>query len=221
MKSGFAAICYLSLMTLSGYAIDVSSDCLFSSTPNVPRPQKCSVDDPLSLAQERNIQEVISAFGLTTVHIKFKGCEFAEFATGPTAATQTFVITYPLIENRSEATYLAPITHELAHVFQIVNAGSYASLRQISIKRIELGADFLTGVIFANFLKNVDINKFQHNLNLIGLYNDIPETAHGTPEERIGAFRRGVHLPFENFSRQFRNVNKEFQDNVFGEITSF
>jgi hypothetical protein len=98
-----------------------------------------------------------------------------------------YLVTYPSNLNRN---YLAPITHELAHVLQMKNAGGLAALRdREEPRRIELGADFLAGLAHAKSLKKLSIEDFETNLQLAGTYKLAAD--HGPPEYRGQAFRIG------------------------------
>jgi hypothetical protein len=126
------------------------------------------------------------------------------------------VIPYP---SGVKSAFLAPITHELAHVLQIEMVGNLERLKDsMESKRIELEADFLTGIAFSHFLEQARLGEFQHNLSLIGLYRDSSSDAHGSPMERTAAFRRGVFFTFANVSETFRRASQDFQANIYGEI---
>jgi hypothetical protein len=187
--------------------------------------QHCAGGDPLSLAQDSDVLKIKSALGLQDVKIVFKGCMPGRFSTaqrGPTAAMRSYVITYPVPEHGPAIGYLAPIAHELSHVLQIEIAGTLESLQQSQTsKRIELGADFLSGILYKQALGEGKVNDFQHNLELIGLYYERNAEAHGTPEQRITAFRRGIYFQFDEVNRQIHQAVEEFQRNVYGEIVLF
>ena len=150
------------------------------------------------------------------------GCQKAPFSTREEEDEASYRITYPVLSARALEDYLAPMTHELAHVYQLQLAGSYAKLtRSYSIRRIELGADYLTGVIYRNYLHNNTVVQFEHNLQLIGKYRESDSEAHGRPEQRVAAFRFGFHLPFDDFKRDLQLANREFQLSRYGTLEEF
>ena len=198
--------------------------CLFSTKVDgrAAHPTFCKGDDPLRLAKDANLAKVIRAFDIRPESIQFTGCEGGVFSTaedqfsGSSGATNRYVITYP---SGVKSDFLAPITHELAHVLQIEMVGNLKRLRDSTeSKRIELGADFLTGIAFSHFLEQTSLGDFQHNLSLIGLYLDSSSEAHGSPMERTAAFRRGVFFSFASVSENVRRASQEFQANIYGEI---
>jgi hypothetical protein len=128
------------------------------------------------------------------------------------------VITYP---SNAKTDFLAPFTHELAHVLQIEMAGGLKPLQDsLESKRIELGADFLTGIVFSYALKEAGLREFQRNLSLIGLYRDSSSNAHGSPGQRTFAFRRGVFFNFANIGMNVPRAIQEFQEIIYGEIVA-
>lgn len=175
------------------------------------KPAVCN-DDPIGLMDDSDIQALLGAFNIPPSELGFEGCEAGKFSTKQVG--ERFLIQYPLGD---EISYIAPIAHELAHVWQSRNAGSMAMLMAenlASIKQIELGADFLTGIVFKEseaFTKNM----FQTSLSLSGRYVEKDAEAHGTPAQRISAFRYGYFAPpFENL----RDANEEFQANIYGKL---
>jgi hypothetical protein len=198
--------------------------CLFSTKVDgrAAHPTLCKGDDPLRLAKDGDVAKVIRAFGIRPESILFIGCEGGVFSTaedqfsGSSGATNRYVITYP---SGVKSDFLAPITHELAHVLQIEMVGSLERLKdRMESKRIELGADFLTGIAFSHCLEQAGLGEFQHNLFLKGIYRDSSSEAHGSPVERTAAFRRGVFFTFADVNENFRRASQEFQANIYGDI---
>ena len=207
------------------YAKDTSHGCLYAvtkgpeKTPVVP----CVNADPLNIADDPDIRNVMKALGIELGKVRFKGCKNIRFSVNedrmPARAGQVYLITYT---NEAEQSYVALITHELAHVLQMEMAGGYRPLRDAFIsKRIELGADYLTGIIYSNYLKNNNINQFQHHLSLLGQYLELDEDAHGTPSQRSGAFRFGLFFDFTTVDRDIRKASENFQFDVYGQIIQF
>ena len=184
----------------------------------------CGDGDPLGLAKNRDLAKVISTLDIRPELIRFRGCKDGLYSTaeehtsGSSEVPARYVVTYP---SDSRVNFLAPITHELAHVLQIQSAGGLAQLKtSLDSKRIELAADFLTGIVFSHVLPQAGLGEFQHNLSLRGLYRDSSSQAHGSPAERTSAFRRGVFFNFASVGRDFRRASRFFQANIFGELVT-
>ena len=74
----------------------------------------------------------------------------APFLTVPGSGltNSQFTIYYPTGDQITQGSYIAPLLHEMGHVFQLKQAGSYQKLKDPgnSKERIELGADFIAGL---------------------------------------------------------------------------
>ena len=81
-----------------------------------------------------------------------------------------------------------------------------------------MGADYLAGFVFSRALNHLSLNEFQHSLNLIGLYVESDQNAHGTPEQRTAAFRFGAHVSPSFTDDQIRILNENFQANIYGQL---
>lgn len=194
------------------YSVTVGSE----ATPVLP----CIDADPLKLAEDTDVRTVMQLFGIHLNKVRFKGCTNSRFSVTPDvkseAGDQRYIVTYPIDIVQS---YVAPITHELAHILQMEIAGGLDPLRDaFTSKRVELGADFLAGIVFSNSLLHIDINRFQHNLSLMGQYVELDVDAHGSPSQRNAAFRTGAYWNFDAWNRDIRRVNNEFQQNHYGKI---
>lgn len=179
----------------------------------------CADADPLDLASNPDVQKAMRAFGIQVGRVRFKGCEKQRFATYPDAsgASHAYVVTYP---SEQKTTFLAPILHELAHVMQLEAAGGPAQLRseyKLS-KRIELGADYLTGVMFAKYFPDAELKLFSQNLALMGLYYEPNDRAHGTPVERDSAFRMGAFLKPDEIDPDLRKAGAMFQRKMYDKL---
>jgi hypothetical protein len=194
--------------------------CLYLDNAESAKFSQCA-EDPLHLAAQPAIRAAIGALSLSKVPIAFIGCKEAPFFTrlGRDALTRSYEIVYPIMQVPAE-TYVPPVTHEVAHVFQSELAGGMANLflTTRSLQR-ELGADFLTGVVFKN-ASRVDGATFQTTVALMALYREKDENAHGTPVQRNAAFRSGAYLKFSEFDRDFKRANQEFQDNRYALIAA-
>jgi hypothetical protein len=197
-----------------------SDDCLAEGKVREVDTDQCIVD-PLKVRARPAVQAVLKAFGMPDTRVKFLGCEYSCFAAGPTGSglkDPKYLIIYPMGRQFSSATHLAPITHELAHAYQMELAGSYAQVRNKykSSKQIELDADFLTGLIFRNFISSAQVGDYQQNLSLFGTYFEGDVEAHGTPTERGASFLFGYNLRFAEYSNDIKKANNEFRNNLFG-----
>lgn len=184
------------------------------------RPRGCR-GDTLKLAQSSRVLGAIEALKLPSGRIKFEGCLEASFsaaAIGPDAARMTYVVYYPDTDASVEQ-LLAPVLHELGHVFQIHAAGSAASLRsRYPLKQIELGADFLSGVISGSYLDGVSSNSFADSMQLLGRYWAYSEESHGSPRERAKAYRNGYFLKKAEFESEVVKAYEIFDDERFSRI---
>ncbi|MFM0390766.1 hypothetical protein [Paraburkholderia phytofirmans] len=198
-----------------------SDACLFSRVTVELPPSGCN-GDSLGLRHLHSIDTMVKAYSIGNVSIDFIGCTTVAFKTQPdgTGPTQACTIYYP--SGYEQSTYLAPIAHELAHVFQLQDAGGLDSLqRKYSSLKIELEADFLAGVIFKNFLTDANAESFHTNLNLIGKFRELKWKEHGSPAQRAAAYQRGLNLNFSDYEMNMRAVHAKFQNDVFGEILDF
>jgi hypothetical protein len=195
--------------------------CLFVTSGSSATRSGCS-GDRLHLANQATTKHAIEAYGVSSLIIKFVGCDSVDFQTeqlDDDGTTNEYHIYYPVLKDRLPAAYTAPLIHELAHVYQLESAGSYQNLiDQLKIKRIELGADFLTGVIFKLLGSEVDLDEFQHNVNVGGKYYESDADAHGTPEQRMAAFRYGYTQHDEHFGSNVNRANSVFQADIYGEV---
>lgn len=194
-----------------------SSGCLYAVYvgPDKAKVEPCTPGDPQKLASDKKVRAAIQALGLNDVAIRFNGCKTARYSAAPDEGPRRYVITYPSVDGES---HIAPITHELAHVLQMEIAGSLQALQRNPSRKIELGADYLTGIVFVQHLSDIGYNEFQHNLSLIGLFVELDATAHGTPAQRTAAFRFGANLKFEEMDRSIRRAYEEFLSDAYGQI---
>jgi hypothetical protein len=151
--------------------------------------------------------------------VTFKGCEKLAFSAYPSMSVGegAYIITYP---KEVEADFLAPTLHELSHIMQMEVSGGLPMLRNIykSSKKIELEADYLTGVIFSNVFPQAQLHEFEQNILLTGMYVESDLTAHGTPDQRIVAFRLGVFGESPNEKEGIRDKSKNFRENLYGQF---
>jgi len=196
----------------------VSTGCLYATSVNNNLVSPCTGSDPKGIARDPDVRRVIHFLGLDSVDIVFEGCAGAPYRTTPASGTATdkFIIRYP---SNVRNGHVAPIAHELAHVYQIRQAAGLNGLTaRLESRRIELGADFLVGLAFSQALSGVEAAEFQHNMSLLGLFYELDAGAHGTPAQRTAAFRTGVYFKFNEFDSNVRRVSDYFQANLYGPL---
>jgi hypothetical protein len=178
---------------------------LYSQPNKQDRESGCSVD-PLSVASNVLLQKTVDGLELTAVVIEFYGCTKATFKTGVGRGRgprrSVYKIYYPVGAGAKDLdfeNYLAPIVHEIGHIYQSEKAGSFGDLKlKYCTEQIELGADFLAGFAFANVIKVNDLSSFQQSLQLLGDYADGAANSHARPPDRTAAFRMGYFVRFKS-----------------------
>lgn len=208
------------------------AQCLYAAAPGrmeaeSGKSKRCEDrKDPAGLGQDPDIRAVIEVLGLSALRIRFTGCEHGTFATEQTglSTAPSYWISYPVLPASEKPAgtrnpYLAPITHELAHVLQISQKGNRnALLAERPMLSVELAADFITGVAFKRIQAIDSLNNFQQNIALVGLYKEPREDAHGTWEQRTWAFRRGVFYPAHPSPIAPQEADDRFVGTLFREI---
>ncbi|VVP05882.1 hypothetical protein PS903_03023 [Pseudomonas fluorescens] len=201
-------------------ANEVSGGCLHGVTQGSEATPvlACPDSDPLHLADNADIQKAMKMLGINSSSVQFKGCEKLSFSASPIGGSvpHTYVVSYP---TEVKEKFLAPILHELSHVMQMEASGGLTQLRnEYKSKRIELAADYLTGVMFSKIFPQAALKEFEQNILLVGLYVEPDVNAHGTPAQRGQAFRRGVFGSSDKIDDDMRNVSLNFQRNIYGHI---
>lgn len=199
-------------------------EALYAKIPNNDKVAGCLVD-PLGLAAMPQVQEAVASLTLTGVQINFIGCPEGRFeilmGIKDSPSRVAYAIYYPNKERSqfSLEEMIAPIVHEVAHIFQSEQYGSIGKLRSHQcIERIELGADFLTGFIFANVLRLEDKALFQTNLSLAGDFDKTHPQNHGTPSYRASAFRMGYYIAQSRKVNDLKRAYSVFQNADFFNI---
>jgi hypothetical protein len=205
--------------TASPGAAEVQNEtrCLFATTVGEERLAvgSCTALDPLQLGRNEQVKKVMAAINAVPGSITFRGCPGDVYAVRATSGT-SYVVTYPPQVTQG---FIAPVTHELSHIVQIRAAGGMAPLAQrYRSRRIELGADFLAGVLFRRVLPEVSRNEFQNHARLNGLYREQAERAHGTPVQRTSAFRIGVVGLNETPGMTLAQASEWFQEDLYASI---
>jgi hypothetical protein len=177
-------------------------------------------EDPLRLAADPQVQKMVSFFGLTGKQIRFLGCKTSRFSArsevNESGAHLRYVITYP---TEAADNFIGPIAHELAHLLQMELAMGMENLKATrEARRIELGADFLSGVVFNNALKDVSEDEFRRSLESMNGLLELQQGSHGTRSQRAAAFRAGIDLVLADFDRDLRLVNREFDSKRYGYV---
>jgi len=197
-------------------------ECLFAADASARVEGEDCRPDPLNLAATPHLEAAMAAFGIQPSQVVLIGCAQASFRIGRpnrSPAGLTYRITYPIMANRPLQSYVAPLVHELAHAFQLSEDGSIPGVRarrENSSERVELGADYLSGVVFRRALAEINRGAFQLNSNLIGSYRTDTADLHGSPEERTAAFRTGYYQ--DSAPADLRVAEQSFQDDSFGRI---
>jgi hypothetical protein len=169
--------------------------------------------DRLRVSEDAAVRATEKLFHLSSAEIVFIGCETAsDFSTDVvrTSSSSHFVIVYPMSVSKS-SDYVAPMLHELGHVYQLKRVGDKEQLLQM-LERTELGADFLAGLAARKVGLNPGV--FEISLRLVGSYRSSPRVSHGRPEDRSSAFRYGYNEPAGPLDSQY----DDFQDNLFSQL---
>jgi hypothetical protein len=199
-------------------AVPDPDDCLFANTPGERIALMCDTEDPLAMARDSDVQRALAAIGLSTDRVALYGCPGADFFTRIATEDEpaTYAITYPIDRMATREKLVAPLLHELAHVYQLSEGNrSVAELRDaLGSSRIELGADFLAGWIAKRLDSSISLADFEHNLELVGEYFT-KGADHNQPEERTFAFRYGYF--HEDVS--IRRTNAEFQRDLYAQVS--
>lgn len=155
---------------------------------------------------------------MATVQIQFIGCDAAPFSTTPLNEEPPFRvrILYPTGKGITPDKYTGPIIHELSHVYQLKHAGSYKRLQDSldnSNERIEMGADFLAGLVIRKL--GLDPSVFEGSDYLTGNYHPSAPDSHGLPPDRSAAFEYGYQ---SESTKCLDSQYTYFQDNDFARI---
>lgn len=219
---GFVSLAAISIVGASDRVETENALCLRGN--NLQRGVACRNSDESHIGENPEIRHIIEIMGLAQTKILFAGCENGLFMTSPviSASPPSYLISYPVSHSRGDTSqdfareYLAPITHELAHVLQLETRGGMRELTKNGERKmlsIELGADFISGIVFARTQAATPaaLNSYQQNLKLVGLYKESNEAAHGTWEQRTTAFRFGAFLKPNPKPVNFRDADMKFE----------
>src|SRR5688572_25468388 len=113
-----ALVLTLELIATQPAHLQSSSPCL-AAVSEVSR-KGCPEEDPLRLAEDPQVQKMVSFLGLAGKEIRFLGCKTYRFsATSEVNESGTqlrYVITYP---TQGADNFIGAIAHELAHLLQM------------------------------------------------------------------------------------------------------
>lgn len=222
--AGAAGLAIVIACALGHAPVDASgrAACLGSAAPGAAgRDEVDCTEDPLQVRRLAAMQAAIRALDLSGAAITFMGCRQTDFHVldaSPIATRRLYVIYYP-VAIQDPQSQVAALTHELVHVFQSERAGGMRALVDgAEIRRIELEADFQTGVLFSNAEHVDDLMTFQGNLHLVGSFDHYSPDFHGTPQQRTDAFRFGVFLRFEDYGGDFGRTGAYFLRDIYGTL---
>jgi hypothetical protein len=187
--------------------------------PNNEPVHACPAGDPRRYAASNDIKEAMRLLGLNPTKIRFLGCRGQLFAAYPDGidGAGKYVISYP---SDYEGDLTTPLMHELAHVLQMEVEGGQEKLRgRFDSLRIELGADYLAGVIYAKLFPGKNLDVLASNLKLTGSYGDERDiNAHGKPSQRDAAFRYGANLQPDQIDSDMRKMSARFQGRIYAVV---
>jgi len=180
-------------LTVSAQESGLQLDCLFANTdlpPNWLSALNNCHSDPEKIAEYAEVEFAIKVLNISRKSISFKGCPSIPFAAKE--YNISFDIFYPSDKNKTD--YVVPLYHELAHIYQMTRFGGRGKALEFhgSLKTIELCSDLVAGFLMARSGK-FHPQQFQQNLILRGNYRSAEQTFHGTPGERVNAFRYGYY----------------------------
>jgi hypothetical protein len=221
LRKCFSAATIIAIQLGVCFAADSSfPDCLNSSDrgarTGASMAIRCPVD-PRHLLKDTTIGETLAMIDVDERADLFLGCVDEKFRTMRTGsgATLTVHVYYP-DRDLSKEQYIGPLIHELGHVFQFqqmeVGTRGFPSGGE-SIERIELGADFLAGLVAGRL--DLDPKMFVINPEISGTYN-LSKDSHGRPEDRTNAFRLGYF--YSEKKRSLADAYVDFQDNLFAQL---
>lgn len=173
------------------------------------------LSDPKQLVADPDVRRIVAALGLDMRTIRFRGCAALPFTAnaldGPDSGT--YLVTYAT--NVEQHDMLAVLAHELAHLKQLQYA---AELQYTSSLQIELGADFVAGLLYGQLFEKRSLMDLQNNLQLLARYRENSSEAHGTPDQRTNAFRTGYYFHFDQFGSDYGRALINFNDAIYGQI---
>lgn len=174
--------------------------------------------DPLDLKNNDQVKIAFKTLEIDPSLVEFKGCDGLAFGTTKAmeGSSAKYIVAY---SSNVGQKVIAPVIHELGHVVQLEASGGFSNLHNsYSSNQVELGADYLVGMVFNTALPDEPLARFERNMELAGIYipPDNSHNSHGAPSKRIQAFRLGV---FSKANKpNIRAMHENFQDNIYGTI---
>jgi hypothetical protein len=172
----------------------------------------------LGIGLDKSVKTASSLLRIDHARITFIGCKNSPYLVWELDEADSYALRYP---DTKDQAHIGPIVHELAHLHQFKLHDGLSGLRRAhpDSRRIELAADFMAGVIFQK-MTSVDSSAYLHGLSVMGLYREENFHAHGSPEERTAAFRRGLHFKFSDDVTNLDQASLYFHEDVYDEITA-
>lgn len=174
-------------------------------------PSQCRAD-PWNLGGNADVLKLVSALKLDARRLAFRGCASMVFAAHPVGGigADKYLITYSTRAGARD--WLPVLAHELAHVRQM---HTIADMQRLPTLQIELGADFLAGVLYRQIFQARSIMELQNNLELLARYG---ESTHGEPHQRNAAFRFGYYLKMEQLDHDYDQALQYFYDSFYRQL---
>lgn len=217
--SGLLGVCVMAT-SLAGAPVAGTARCLFATVVDdkLISAGSCGATDPRLIARDEDVRKLIVAIDVPPESITFRGCPGDVYMVRPGPGA-TYTITYPPLASDG---FVAPVAHELAHIVQIRASGGMDQLvERYESRRIELGADYLAGILFRSALPGSHRNDFQNHVHLNGLYRESPVRAHGSPVQRTNAFRLGVVGLTEPAGTTLAAASVHFQEDMYARVVTF
>ncbi len=174
--------------------------------------------DPLDLKSNDQIKIAFKILEIDPSLVEFKGCDGLAFGTTNAMEGSNAKYTIAYSSNVGHKV-IAPVIHELGHVLQLEASGGFKGIDALySRNQVELGADYLVGIVFNTSISDEPLDRFERNIELAGIYipSNNSHNTHGNPSKRVQAFRLGVFS--ETNGPNIRAIHENFQDNIYGTI---
>ena len=161
---------------------------------------------PEGVVQSREFADLLAAYGIEQENVQLLSCNNVGFrvATRDSRGVIQGQVYIPDRYEDAEIGFLLPaLAHELAHVFLEDAFKEEAPLTDfLETKEIELGCDFLAGLVFADMFDRDEASGYLVSDELSGSFFELDED-HGNSEERTNAFRTGY------FAQRYRGKGRK------------
>lgn len=211
----------LGLCATRAWAIEPPAHLLFANNRDDRNLPASCTDDPRGLRTHPAIAKAIGALALPADRLALLGCAKGEFSAGSDAGFTDddlrVSVVYPSQADLPTDQYIAALLHELGHAWQIFGAGGLAALQdKTSSDRIELGADFMAGVL-AFRVGSLTPDSFQTNAEVVGRYRETSDQ-HGNPVQRTMAFRYGYFYDRNNAKKELSAAYADMQGEFYQQL---